>query len=183
MRSLYFGILLLTMTLSPAICRAEKLSVSQNFNTLAGNGGISFNSPSNTIGTTDFVTYTCSGGANFDWGTKTDNKIAIFLEDENEQVSTSAIENLDSLEIYYVPAKSPKKTVDMTISIKQGEGEWREVETIDKNNGMRTVKMPRVGDYQVRIVRKESDDAYIKEIHFIYIDLSDCPGCFFYKPE
>ena len=129
------------------------------------------------------MTYTCKDGAKFKAEEVSDYKIAVFLDGAGYNVETTTIQNLDSLEIYYVPAKYPKTTVDMTISIKQGEGEWREVETVHKNNGMRTVKMPRVGDYQVRIERKGSDNAYIKEIHFIYIDLSGCPGCFIYKPE
>ena len=165
----------MSLVLSSAICRAETRSFTHNFNTMAGNGGIAFNTPTNTIGKTDEVTYTCGNGALFSYDvTQTNNQIAIFLDAAGEEVVTSSIQNLDSVRIYFAP--DTKKNI--TVSIKEGDGEWMSV-TIQKGNGVNAVKMPRVGDYQIRI--QQSDNVYIKEIQYYYIDLSDCPNCFIYK--
>lgn len=163
-------------TLSSALCGAESRKVVQNFQTLTTGGGISY-SPSNTVGTTDFVTYTCSGGAKFNSDSPSAYQIAIFLDASGRKVETSRIENLDSLRIVY----APEATRDMTISISQDGSAWTEVPTRKWASGLTTAKMPRAGDYYVRIARK-SAHIYIKEIEYICIDLSGCPNCFLYKP-
>ncbi|MBQ4394135.1 MAG: hypothetical protein II825_02385 [Paludibacteraceae bacterium] len=166
-------------TLSSALCGAESRTVSQNFNDMYGASPKTLTvTNTNHTGTTDFVTYTCSGGAEFFNNANSGNKLAIFLDASGEQVQTTQVTNLDSLRIFYA-ANAYK---DMTVSIKEGEGAWTEVPVVQKQKGLSTVKMPRVGDYYVRIARKGSDNVYITEIGYIYIDLSGCPNCFIYKP-
>lgn len=167
-------------TLSSALCGAESRTVpGQDFAALVKEKQMTLNPPANTIGVTDFVTYTCSGGAEFTADENTSYKIAILLNASGEQVQTTQITNLDSLRISYAPAVSNK---DMTVSISTDGSVWQEVAIQHKASGLKTVKMPRVGDYYVRIARKGSDNVYIIQIDYIYIDLSGCPNCFIYKP-
>lgn len=166
-------------TLSSALCGAESRTVpGQDFAALVLSGSMTLNKPANTVGKTDFVTYTCSGGAEFTADKNTSYKTAILLDASGEQVETTRVTNLDSLRIFYA-ADAFK---NMTVSIKEGEGTWIEVPVVQKQKGLSTVKMPRVGDYYVRIARKGTDNVYITEISYIYIDLSGCPNCFIYKP-
>lgn len=182
MKKSVFYITLCLFTLSSAYCRAERRTVEQNFQALTGNG-IEYKS-SNTIGETDFVTYTCSGGAKFNAdAVKTDSKIAIFLESAGSQVTTTKIENLDSLRIKYYYSSMPDPYRDITVSISTDGSEWNEIPVVHQTNGLKTVKMPRAGDYYVRIAFKSSYKVYIFQIDYIYIDLSECPNCFLYKPE
>ena len=170
--------LLCLFALSSALCGAKVTCVPQNFQSLSTSKKIKFNSPTNTIGTTDFVTYTCSGDARFSADeTKTDWKVAIFLEQSGAQVTTTQIQNLDSLWISYVP--NANKAI--TVKISTDSVSWEDVEAVHKINGAKHVKMPRVGDYYVRIIR--SDNVYITQIDFTCLDLSGCPNCFLYKPE
>lgn len=180
MKKSVFYITLCLFTLSSAYCMAERRTVIQNFKTLTDSRGIVYKT-SNTIGETDFVTYTCSGGAKFYYdATKTSNIFAIFLESAGSQVTTTKIENLDSIRIVYMPADAKK---DMVVEISTDSITWTEKETALVFAGLRTVKMPRANDYYVRIRRKGSNDVYIREMQYIYIDLSECPNCFLYKPE
>lgn len=178
-------ILICLFSLSPIISGAETRTITQNFHSLNSRGEITFNSPSNTIGTTEYVTYTCSGEANFYYDdTKTKNKIAIFLEKSGDKVETSLIQNLDSLRInYYYYPLTPNPYRDIAVSISTDGSVWKDVTVEHKSNGLKTVKMPRAGDYYVRIAYKSSYKVYVFQIDYFYIDLSGCPGCFIYKPE
>ena len=165
-------------TLSSAFCGAESRKVVQNFHDMFyGNPQTLKVSDSNRTGETDFVTYTCSGGADFYADSNSGNKLAIFLNAYGEKVETTQIENLDSLRIYYAPTSK----IEMTISISRDGSAWTEVPAKQVLAGITSVKMPRAGDYYVRIARK-SAHIYIKEIEYICIDLSGCPNCFLYKP-
>ena len=155
-----------------------------NFHTLATTSGMKLNPPLNTIGVTDFVTYTCSSGAKFWYGTETGNEIAIFLVEESEsQVVTTLIQNLDSMVIYY-SSSSTQKRLSVAIS-PNGLDSWGddlELKPI-KGSEARSVKLPSAGDYCVRIM-KNVDKAYIKVIEYYFLDpLSGCPNCFIYRPE
>lgn len=167
-------------TLSSALCGAESRTVSQNFDDMfkASPKTLTVTDSYHT-GTTDFVTYTCTGGAEFFNNTNSGNKLAIFLDASGEQVQTTQVTNLDSLRIRYAPAVISQ---EMTVSISTDGSAWQEVAIQHKASGLKTVKMPRVGDYYVRIARKGSYNVYITEIGYIYIDLSGCPNCFIYKP-
>ena len=167
-------------TLSSALCRAENVSVEHDFNAMynAVPRQLSVTN-SNHTGTTDFCTYTCSGGAEFLSNiTKTGGLLAIFLETNSYHfVTTSKIQNIDSLRIEYRPDEAKKR---MTISISEDSISWTNMTVKDGVGGVKTIKMPRAGDYFVRFTRK--DDVYITKIKYIYVDLSGCPNCFLYKP-
>ena len=180
MKKSVFYITLCLFTLSSAYCRAERRKVKQNFEDMYRSVPAKLTlEDSQKTGVTDSVTYTCTSGARFSANyEKTGSKLAIFLESAGAQVTTTVIENLDSLCIYYAP--NAKK--EMIVSIKEGEGEWTEVPVVQRQNGLSTVQMPRAGDYSVRIARGDNN-VYIKEIDYFYIDLSECPNCFLYKPE
>ena len=172
-------VLICLFSLSPIISGAETRTIPHDFDAM-------FNaSPkklkvenTNQTGITDLVTYTCSGGAEFSASETTEYKTAIFLENSGEKVETSKIQNLDSLRIVY----SPYAKRAMTVSISTDGSEWHDIATRQVSSSLTTVKMPRAGDYYVRIAYS-SDKVYIKQIDYIYVDLSGCPGCFIYKPE
>ena len=170
-------IALIISTLSPVFCRAESVSITHDFQTLAGQSKITINSPTNTIATTAEVTYTCSGGANFYSDANSFNKIAVFLDASGEQVTTTQIANLDSMLIYYYPTAEK----GINVSYSTDSISWKAATVVRYANGVKTIKFPAVNDYYVRISRKSSDNVYVWQIKYYYIDLSDCPNCFIYK--
>lgn len=122
-------------------------------------------SKDNKTGTTDLVTYTCSGGSAkfYADASKSSSQIAIFMEGSGAQVVTSpVIDALDSIRISYLPAEY--KTV--LVSISTDGSSWTDVDVINTASGVKNVKLPNSGPYQVRIKR---DDAnfYIREIEYI----------------
>ena len=151
------------IALSPLLLRAE--TIVHNFQNLVNASQISF-SGSNKIGTTDLVTYTCSGGtAQFTANSTSGSKIAAFLTNNNnaQMVITPAISDLDSLRISYRPLED--RTILVAIS-DDGGSSWTNVSVDAPINGVRQVKLPAKGDYCVRI-KRSGDDFCITEIKYI----------------
>ena len=172
-------------TLSPLISRAETGTITHYF------GGM-FNASPKTIevtntnhtatSTEDGIVYTCSSGAEFFMGPKSAGELALYLESSDAQVVISQIQNLDSISITFTPTWERRDEEMFYVAISEnGVSGWTNLSTNYYNNTIRTVKLPRAGDYFVRIKRK-STDVYIRKINYIYIDLSGCPNCFLYKP-
>ena len=55
----YYSLLICLITLSPAFSRAAEVITTQDFSEMNTAGTLTFTGT--TVGTTDFVTYTCSG--------------------------------------------------------------------------------------------------------------------------
>lgn len=129
----------------------------------------------------DGIVYTCSGGASLyiDYY-KTGSQYAIFLENSSAQfVTTSQIQNLDSIWIDFVPDPS----LELTVKISTDSITWTDVPTTTIiANGPKHAKLPSVGNYYVRIIRNNKN-AYIRQIDYTIIPPPDCPNCFIYKPE
>ena len=176
--------LLCLFALSSALCGAGVTAERQNFQSLSTSKKIKFNSPTNTIGTTDFVTYKCSGGAaKFTQYNRSPNPICIFLNNSGALVTTSRVENLDSLCIeYYDATVYPNVKVDFKVEISTDSIDFTLLTVVSNTIGLATVKMPQAGDYYVRISML-SKNFYIPAIEYYCLDLSGCPNCFLYKPE
>ena len=150
------------IALSPLLLRAE--TIVHNFQDMSAASQISFTG--NTVGTTDLVTYTCSGGtARFFSNSDSGNKMAVFMTGNNNAkvVITPAISDLDSLRISYRPLED--RTILVAIS-SDGGSTWTNVSVDTPINGVRQVKLPTTGDYCVRI-KRSGDDFCITEIKYI----------------
>lgn len=184
-RSILISFTVLLFTLSPAPCRAVSPTYSHNFNEMWGSTPqILVLSNSNKTGTVarDKITYTCSGGASFFLDElKTNNELAIFLLKSltTQFVTTTNIQNLDSIWFRY----APQEYVKMTVQISEDSVRWTDVVLDETKNGIRKGKLSRAGDYYVRIAYLNKN-VYIKHIEYYCVDpLSGCPNCFIYKPE
>ena len=140
---------------------------------------------SNKTGTSteDGIVYTCTGSKaeifldlfNPD-GRK---KIAINLEEYGNYVTTTAVSNLQRLEI---SCNSQKENTNIKVLISTDGINWRDPDNIDYSSVITATFA--AGDYYVKILNNASiNKVSILKIDYIYIDLSGCPGCFIYKPE
>ena len=160
-RNIANAIIVCLILLSPARSRAEEYV--HNFHSMYGTTLSVTNG--NKTGTTDLVTYTCSGGsaqfsADF---SKSGGKIAIFMEGSGAQVVTSpVIDELDSIRISYLPASA----LEVQVSISTDGSSWTDVEVLNPVGGVKNVKLPENGPYMVRIKRKGTN-FYITEIKYI----------------
>lgn len=161
------------LTLSAARLSAE--SVAHNFHSMFSAVPPTLTvTNSNKTGTTDEVVYTCSGStySYFDYFSYV---LCIWQKGYGAQVTTSTIDNLDSIAILYAPASII--AFDAQISADEGAN-WTNVTVEQKTTGVSCIKLPAHGSYQLRIKRK-STDFYIQEMRYY---LKYC-NCFRYVPE
>ena len=171
--------LLCLFALSSALCGAEVTCWSQNLHKMY-NASPRTLKVEGSVGTTDSVTYTCSGGAKFSYYGGTPGELAIYLDATSAQVTTTRIQNLDHIIVTYLPASdaNPPKVAIST----NGVDGWIDLTPVRISTTSKEYNVPSVGDYYVRIKRNGAD-RYIKVLEYCCLDLSGCPNCFLYKPE
>lgn len=171
-------IVLLTMLLSPAIGRAEKPSVTHNFNSDAADPTKLRFSNSNHTGTTPLLTYTCTGGAIFDKdliNPSASKVIAINLASSGNTVTTTAADSIAVIDIYHFPTS---KCENIKIQLSRDSVHWTDYMDAEYMNGeiwLRTIP----GKYHIRITNTTSTKVSIREIRYSF----DGCDCFLYIPE
>ena len=171
-------IVLLTMLLSPAIGRAEKPSVTHNFNSDAADPAKLKFSNSNMTGTTPLLTYTCTGGAAFGKdliNPSASKEIAINLAFSGSTVTTTAADSIAVIDIYHFPTSKCK---NIKIQLSRDSVHWTDYMDAEYGNGeiwLRTIP----GKYHIRITNTTSTKVSIREIRYSF---GGC-DCFLYIPE
>ena len=186
MKTVIRFLLVCLIALSPVLGRAESGYIEHDFNEMF-NASPKKLTVDGSVGTTDFVTYTCSGGAKFFYyGPAGSQELAIFLvygKAGTPQVEISQIQNLDSISINFTPKWENNYNEVLNFEIYDAEkNEWKNLLTNYQTSTQRTLKLPKVGDYRLRISRK-STDIYIRSIEYFCRTTPDCPNCFVYTPE
>ena len=163
----YYSLLICFITLSPAFSRAAEVITTQDLNAMAVAETLTF-SNSNKIGTTDFVTYTCSGGtAKFNtYGAG--SLIHICLMGSGAMVTTSAIEDLKKVAFRYTGSISGLKFEYLP------EGGTWTVLAADASSisGMQVYVLPSTGKYQLRLTR--GADLYIPSVVYTTAEPCNC---------
>lgn len=120
---------------------------------------------SNTVATTDMLTYTCSHGAKF-WysNNQTFGQIAIFMENSNAAVTTTVIEKLKRVNIFYYPSANYDKS-HIGVSISADGSNWQPA-TAEYISGMVRIDLPETGDYALKIQRTSSSNFYIHTMEY-----------------
>lgn len=117
----------------------------------------------NTVATTDMLTYACSN-AKFWYSNQTFGQIAIFMEESNAAVTTTVIEKLKRVNIYYYPsAKYDKSHIGVSIS---ADGSNWQPATAEFIKGMVRIDLPETGDYALKIQRASSSNFYIHTMEY-----------------
>ena len=161
--------------LSPALCRAEKVAGAvHEFNdmfsvTLTTSDG-------DKVGTTDFVTYTCTG-TNAKFGNRS-GVIAIDLPAAGSTVTTTLIDDFCGFQLVHDPHGKSCENLKVYVST-DGEdfGEPLSGTAVSYSKGMVYVNIP-PGDYYVRLANSSSTAVSIQKITFYQ---NHCPKCFEYK--
>ena len=172
--------LLCLFALSSALCGAKVTCWSQNLHKMY-NASPKTLEVKGSVGTTDSVTYTCSGGAKFSYYGGTPGELAIYLDATSAQVVTTLIKNLTQIIVTYLldSGTNPPKVAIST----NGVDGWINLSPQPYTPTAKIYAMPSVGDYYVRIKRNGTTNTYIKVLEYCCLDLSGCPNCFLYKPE
>lgn len=162
--------------LSPALCRAEKVAGAvHEFKDMFADGTLEA-SDDYTIGTTDFVTYTCTG-TNAKFGALS-KVAAIDLPAAGSTVTTTRIDDFCGFQLVHNPHNKSCENLKVYVST-DGEdfGEPLSGTAVSYSNGMVYVNIP-PGDYYVRLANSSSLVVSVQKITF-YQD--HCPKCFEYK--
>ena len=171
-------IVLLTMFLSSAICRAEKPPVTHDFNLDAAYPTKLRFSNSNYTGTTPLLTYTCTGGAIFGMdqiNPSASKEIAINLPSSGSMVTTTAADSIAVIDIYHFPTSKCK---NIKIQLSRDSVHWTDYMDAEYKDGeiwLRTIP----GKYHIRITNTTSTKVSIREIRYSF----DGCDCFLYIPE
>lgn len=131
----------------------------------------------NTVATTDMLTYTCSDGAKF-WYSKehTFGQIAIFMEKSNAAVTTTVIEKLKRVNIYYYPTTAKYDESHIAVSISADGSNWQPA-TAEYIGGMVRIDLLETGDYALKIQCISSSSKFY--IHTMEYTTEKC-NCFRY---
>lgn len=158
----YLSVLYL-LILGSVISRAADVVTTENFNTMNGSGTITFTS-GNKVGTTDFVTYTCSG-TNAEFASR-GGAIFLSLPKNGSTVTTSLISNFKHLEFYYDSSANCLST--MRISISEDGSSWTNITASATGiKGSVSVDIPTPGDYYLEIKNLNSTNSfYISQIQY-----------------
>ena len=171
------------LTLLSALGGAESYAqtVTQNLNTMYGNGTLTISDDLKT-GTTEFVTYTCSGAAEFGYETFNpagSRRIAIIINKDGV-VTTTAIQNLRDIYIIHYPADKTCTNIDVYLS--NDNSTWTklnpETDDIYYRNGVIKAYFPK-GDYYLKFVNTTKTTVAMLQIQYT---IQNC-NCFKYKEE
>ena len=148
--------------------------IRHSFHAMSGNGTIAY-SVSNTVGTTDFVTYTCTGGA---FGV-TGSVIAICLTETNSYVVISpALNNVQSFKVV-----TTSDLTDISSSVKvyisEDGSTWSSALTDISilMKGAMQVNIP-AGYYFLKVQNTKATDIFITSVEYTF---DACDDCFTYE--
>lgn len=182
MSSIRFISVLSLFLLSSAICRAEKTPVYEEFSSL-GSGGLKL-SEENHVAKTATCIYKCTSGAvfGFDFVDGISGKISINFSGADQVMTTSAIDSLAGLNLYYKYQTSPSvKVPHINVQLSRDSVHWTEPIECDgmysTNGRVEASFVP--GRYYVRLTNANSNKASIYAVRFSF---GGC-NCFLYIPE
>ncbi len=129
-----------------------------------GAGTITFTS-GNKVGTTDFVTYTCSG-TNAEFAGYGVQGVCLCLPKSTSTVTTSLISNFKHLQFNYFPSANYLST--MIISISEDGSSWTDITSSATGiKGVVNLDMPTPGSYYLKIQNTYSTNSfYISQIQY-----------------
>lgn len=179
-----YGLILALLVLSSAVCRAEDSICTQAISTMIGNGTL-VTANSNTVGKTDFVTYTCHGGSDARFWTIGVGIYALMLPNKNDSVVTSRITNLKQVQLRYTDNKSGtpdyiQTPTSMSIRVSEDSVTWTNLTSIATHSaGIATVLLPDPGDYYISVRNlKNGTPIYIRTVEYT---IQRC-NCYQYHP-
>ena len=157
--------LICLLMLCTTIYGVEIVTTTHNFHAMSSDKTQIEFSEKNTVAKTPLLTYTCKKGAKFAADqNKTYGNISIFMEESNAAVTTTVIEKLKRVNIYYYPsAKYDKSHIAVTIS---ADGSNWQPATAEYIGGMVRIDLPETGDYALKIQRASGSNFYIHTMEY-----------------
>lgn len=167
------------MTLSSAICRAEKSPVTHEFSAMSSPSQIQY-LETNHVAKTELLNYKCTSGAVFGMDHEFESQISIKLLDENHVVTTTAVDSLAGVELYFYPSNQSGSNIQLQLS--RDSIHWSAPIVSDgmytTNGHVNATFTP--GRYYVRLTNTSSTKP--RSIWWVKYTFGGC-NCFLYIPE
>ena len=165
------------LILSAATGNAENVTVAQDFDKMYRTDKTLTTDKDYLVGTTDFVTYTCSGtGAKFFMDHIYSKYVSIYLPSSTSAVTTTKIDDFCGLILNHLPIDKCTN-IEVYVSADGVDfGEPISGSSIEYKKGEVEVNIP-PGDYYVRVMNNSSTAVSIRKITFWQ---NHCPKCFDY---
>ena len=162
----YYISLVCLLMLCTTIYGVEIVTTTHNFHAMSSDKAQIEFLNDNTVATTDMLTYACSDGAKF-WYSKeqTFRQIAIFMEKSNAAVTTTVIEKLKRVNIFYYPTTAKYDKSHIAVSISADGSNWQPA-TAEYISGMVRIDLPETGDYALKIQRASGSNFYIHTVEY-----------------
>ena len=155
-------------TLSSAICRAESVAITHDFNDMASKSELTFpNRPgSYAVGETDLVTYTGSGSPSGTFDLDGAYKFQITLPNDGVMQTSPEISDLTRLHLMHTKGSTPS---GIKIYISTDNSSWTEI-TSSAIAGPTDIDapMPAKGNYFLKVVNKSGADIHFRSWVYYY---------------
>lgn len=169
-------LLVCLISLSPALCRADRITTSHNFHTMSSDATKLEFKNGNKTGITPLLTYTCSG-TNATFGV-TGVFVGLQLPSSGGQVVTTRIDELAEFQIFHSPGS---KCTSIKVYVSKDGSSWSAAlsgDSIAYSSGYINVTLPR-NNYYVKIAATANiTEFYISGITWY----QDHCNCFVYEP-
>ena len=182
MRKILRNSVLFILLLCPAFCWAQKERLVHNFDSLNAKSQLRFTNSNRTAKTPE-LWYNCTGGATFGldiFNSVGYQRVSINLTNENHVVTTSALDSLSGIQIWYLPNKISTSS-DLRLQLSRDSIHWSD--TIPANRSYGSFAASFVpGRYYVRLTNNSSNTNRQLSIFEIWYSFGDC-NCMMYIPE
>ena len=179
MRKILRNSVLFILLLCPAFCWAQREILVHNFDSLSAKSQLRFTNSNRTAKTPE-LWYKCTGGATFGLDNANPQRICINLTNENHVVTTSALDSLSGVQIWYSPNMIITSS-NLRLQLSRDSVHWSD--TIPANRlGGRFAASFVPGRYYVRLTNTSSNANRQLSIFEIWYSFGDC-NCMMYIPE
>ena len=181
MRKILRNSVLFILLLCPAFCWAQRERLVHNFDTLNAKSQIQFYDTWRKAKTPE-LWYNCTGGATFglDIIKASPRRICINLTGVNHVVTTSALDSLSGVQIWYLPDKIITSS-DLRLQLSRDSIHWSDTIPANRSHGLFAASFV-PGRYYVRLTNTSSNTNRSLSIFEIWYSFGDC-NCMMYIPE
>ncbi len=180
MRKILRNSVLFFLLLCPAFCWAQRERLVHNFDSLNARSQLRFTNSNRTVKTPD-LWYNCTGGATFGLDNANPQRICIKLTGVNHVVTTSALDSLSGVQIWYSPDKISTSS-NLRLQLSRDSVHWSDTIPVRRLSGGSIIASFVPGRYYVRLTNNPSKTNRQLSIFEIWYSYGDC-NCMMYIPE
>ena len=161
----YYISLICLLMLCTTIYGVEIVTTTHNFPAMSGDKAQLEFSNNYEVAKTELVTYTCTN-TSFGYSLlDTYGEVCIMMDVPGATVTTTVIEKLKRVKIFYYPTTAKYDKSHIAVSISADGSNWQPA-TAEYIGGMVRIDLPETGDYALKIQRASGSNFYIHTMEY-----------------